>query len=210
MLPVLNSESCEFKNCNGLQPQDFPGFLRTIAPSIEDADLVNHQGCAGGNIMDQELPTTPKSFEILRSAVDRVGTKSVAKDLRLSPSLIYKWCEAYGEDDSSGSENPLDRILSLVRATGDRGPIEWLCQNLNGYFVSNPEPEKPCNSPQSVMVATQNLLKEFTDVLGAVSQSLQNDNVIDQMEAKKIRCEWEELKALAEAFVRSCERGRFS
>jgi hypothetical protein len=159
--------------------------------------------------MEQELPTTAKSYEVLRVAVDRVGTKSVAKDLRLSPSLIYKWCEAYGDDDSSGSENPLDRILALVRATGDRGPVDWLCQNLNGYFVTNAESQST-NSPETVMVATQNLLKEFTDMLGAVSNSLQNDNAIDTLEAKKIRCEWEELKALAESFVRSCERGKFS
>ena len=152
----------------------------------------------------------PYSYEVLKTAVDRVGAKSVAKDLRLSPSLIYKWCESYGEDDSSGSENPLDRILALVKATKDRGPVDWLCQNLDGYFVENPDPAEGANkSSELVMVATQQLLKEFTDMLSVVAQSLQNDNAIDRAEAKKIRREWEELKGLAESFVRGCELGTF-
>ena len=148
-----------------------------------------------------------KSHEVLKEAVNKVGAKSVAKDLRLSPSLVYKWCEPATGEDASGSENPLDRVLALVKATKDPGPIRWLCQNVDGYFVENHKDKRICS--ENALLATQRLLRQFTDVLQAVSAGLSDDNSIDEREASKIRREWEELKGLAEAFVMACEGGSF-
>ena len=148
-----------------------------------------------------------KSHEILKEAINRVGAKSVAKDLRLSPSLIYKWCEPITGDEASGSENPLDRVLSLIKATKDPAPVHWLCQHLGGFYV--PNPPSPETAKETILVATQKLLQEFTDVLQAVSSGLSNDNSIDEAEAARIREEWEVLKRHAEAFVVGCEKGAF-
>ena len=149
----------------------------------------------------------PKSHEILKDTINKVGAKSVAKDLRLSPSLIYKWCEPCSGDEASGSENPLDRVLALVKATKDPAPVNWLCQHLGGFYVPNTPDQKACREP--ILVATQRLLQEFTDVLQAVSLSLSNDSRIDEQEAVHIRQEWEILKSHAEAFVLGCEQGAF-
>ena len=34
-----------------------------------------------------------KSHEVLKRAVDKVGTKRAAADIDVSTSLVYKWCE---------------------------------------------------------------------------------------------------------------------
>ena len=57
------------------------------------------------------------SYEIIKNAVNKIGVKTVAAELGVSPSLVYKWCEE-SEDTlsgskNSGSANPLDRICKI-------------------------------------------------------------------------------------------------
>ena len=146
-----------------------------------------------------------ESYEVLRDAIQSVGVKTVAHETRLSTSLIYKWCQSKDDPDSSGADNPLDRIGKLVQVTGDTGPIHWLCQQANGFFVENPVKGETDNTP--ALMAAQKLVKEFSELLTVVSQSFENDNSIDAQEAEKIRAEWEQLKTVAEQFVVACENG---
>jgi len=149
-----------------------------------------------------------ESHEIIKNTVSKAGVKSVASDMNLSPSLIYKWCEAKGED-RSGADNPLDRLLALCQVTGKSDPIVWLCEQVNGFFVENANPEM-VGEEMRVLEMTQRILREFTDMLDMVSQSMQNDNGIDKLEARDIRAEWEDLKRVAEQFVLGCEMGAFA
>jgi hypothetical protein len=144
------------------------------------------------------------SFEVLRKTISPTGAKSVASEMNLSTSIVYKWC-AKRTESNSGAENPLDRIVKICKATGEHHPIAWLCQQFGGFFVKNPPQAKLQNTP--VLRVTQVILKEFSEVLDAVSLGLDNDGQIDIEEAKRIRCEWETLKAATEGFVVSCEHG---
>lgn len=144
-----------------------------------------------------------ESYQVLRDALQERGVKAVAAELKLSPSLVYKWCQPKTED--SGADNPLDRVAELVRLTGKTAPIHWLCQAHNGFFVENPVKTGDHNAP--VIMATQQLLREFSELLEAVSTSFANDSAIDPAEAQRIRTEWEQLKTLAEQFVVACEAG---
>jgi len=148
------------------------------------------------------------SHEVLRKSVSTAGVKSVAADMNLSPSLIYKWCEAKGEE-CSGADNPMDRLLALCQVTGNHGPIVWLCEQVNGFFVENTAPDME-GDEMRVLAMTQKILREFTDMLDMVSQSMSNDNGIDKREARDIRAEWEDLKRVAEQFVLGCEMGAFA
>ncbi|MEW6282834.1 MAG: phage regulatory CII family protein, partial [Candidatus Eremiobacterota bacterium] len=130
------------------------------------------------------------------------GVKAVASELKLSPSLVYKWCQPKEE---AGADNPLDRLHAVVKVTGDTGPIHWLCQAANGFFVENPVQARSGGQP--LLQATQKLLAEFSDLLRAVSEVYGDDNAVDSKEAERIRGEWEQLKTLAEHFVVACERG---
>lgn len=148
-----------------------------------------------------------RSDEVLREVIHNHGVKAVAADMRLSTSLLYKWCQPKEDPDASGADNPLDRLQRLVEITSDTRPVHWLCQACKGFFVENPSAGR--NEETAVLEATQKLLAEFSEMLGAVSSGYQDDRSIDQQEAQKIRKEWEDLKTLAEQFVTACERGVF-
>jgi hypothetical protein len=148
-----------------------------------------------------------ESYEVLRDAVGGVGVKSVAVDMGLSSAMVYRWCEDSKPDDASGAKNPLDRLSMIYELTQDSRPIEWLCQQANGFFVQNPVAQSTFSSP--VFEATQRMLKEFSDVLQGVNSSMKDDGKIDGDEAAKLRSEWEDLKSIAESFIIACERGKY-
>ncbi len=153
-----------------------------------------------------------KSHEVMKRAVDRVGVKSAASAMRLSRSLLYKWCEARPDSDRperSGAANPLDRVAALIRITGEPAIAGWICEQADGFFVENPTPPKPEQISGEILDNTQGLLKEFSDVLDEVSRALRDGQGINLEEAGRIRREWEQLKTRAEGFVRGCERGHF-
>lgn len=148
-----------------------------------------------------------ESSEVLKNAIHECGVKFVASEMKISTSLVYKWCQQKDSESGSGVENPLDRLGRIVEITGDKGPVHWLCRSAGGFFVENPIERDNSNTP--VLEATQSLLSEFSELLGAVSASYNSDGVIDDDEAKRIRNEWEDLKTLAEKFVVACERGMY-
>lgn len=148
------------------------------------------------------------SYEVLKKSVSDQGVKSVASDLGLSTSLIYKWCQPNDTEDASGTGNPLDRLVKLYDLTGDTGPIEWLCQRADGYFVPNGPVQNIDAIPMLHM--TRRVVREFSELLDVLTESIENDGIIDLKEAEKIRIEWEKLKSSAESFVASCEQGRYS
>jgi len=149
-----------------------------------------------------------RSHEVLRDAAEVVGVKALAGELRLSPALIYKWCqEADPEDgDASGTRNPLDRLREIVQLTGHTPVVNWLCHEADGFFVHNPEAE--CQDiDKDLLQSTQKLVMAFSGLLNEVSKSVADDGAIDPQEADRIRMGWERLKTTAETFVVACERG---
>jgi len=148
-----------------------------------------------------------ESYNVLKKAITAVGVKSVAADMSLSTSLVYKWCESKEGEEAGGAANPLDRIDKIYQLTGDTSPISWLCQRAGGFFVENPPRKTAADGP--LLPVTQKILREFSELLEAVSNSLENDGHVDAKEAAKIRNEWEDLKSVAEGFVLACEKGRY-
>lgn len=148
-----------------------------------------------------------KSHEVLKKAINKKGVKSIASDMNLSSSLLYRWCSSNDSPDDWGAANPLDRVHRLVELTEDTGPVHWLCQASNGFFVENPIREGQQETP--FLQATQQVLGEFSEMLQAMSESYNDDSSIETKEAARIRAEWEELKTLAEQFVVACEEGTY-
>jgi hypothetical protein len=151
-----------------------------------------------------------RSHEVLKQAADRIGVKALAASLRLSTALVYKWCQNYDRDDpdTGGARNPLDRLADVVRETGDPGVVHWLCHEAGGFFVPNPVASVP-NINTELLVNTQRLVLEFSQLLAAVTRSIEDDGEIEPAEADRIRAAWERLKSTAEAFAVACERGHF-
>jgi len=147
-----------------------------------------------------------QSHELLHEVFSRTSVKQVSADLGLSLSMVYKWAEP-DDGTGSGAVNPLDRIETLVRSTGDERLVQWICERAGGFFIKNPKTNWP--HPHFLIPATNRIVQEFADLLAVVATAA-GDNHISKEESRKIRERWEELKSVTEGFVRCCEEGNFS
>jgi hypothetical protein len=154
-----------------------------------------------------------KSYEVIRDAVDELGVKAVAAALKVSPALVYKWCEPAAEQadpDASGAKNPLDRVREMYLLTKDIRLLRWLCNQADGFFISNPVPELRKSVDEAIFNETRRMVRDFSELLDVVTESVEGDSRIDNIEADVIRQKWEDLKACAERFVLGCEKGHYS
>ena len=153
-----------------------------------------------------------KSYEVIRQAVDEPGVKAVAGALKVSPALVYKWCEPPAEaddPDQSGAKNPLDRVREMYELTKDIRLVRWVCNQADGFFVSNPVPSLRKTLDEVIFSETRKMVRDFSELLDAVTESVENEPGIDPAEADVIRQKWEDLKACVERFVISCEKGHY-
>jgi hypothetical protein len=153
-----------------------------------------------------------KSYEVIRQAVDERGVKAVAAALKVSAALVYKWCEPPPEKedpDQSGAKNPLDRVREMYQITKDIRLIRWLCNDAGGFFVASPTPEVTKSLDEAIFGETRGMVREFSELLETVTQSMEDEPGIDMEEADEIRQKWEDLKACVEKFVLGCEKGYF-
>jgi len=151
-----------------------------------------------------------KSYEVIRESVQEPGVKSVAAAMKVSAALVYKWCEPTPEHDAgeqSGAKNPLDRVKDLYVLTKDIRLIRWLCNEAGGFYVSNPQPEVPRSAEHTIWTESRKMVRDFSELLETVTESVEDDDSVDRQEADEIRQRWEDLKMQVERFVIGCERG---
>ena len=152
-----------------------------------------------------------KSYEVIRQATEEPGVKAVAAALRVSAALVYKWCEppeSSDDPDASGAKNPLDRVRELYETTKDIGLIRYLCNEAGGFFIANPKLPPPGKSlDENIFAETRGMVREFSELLDTVTESLEKSPGIQPDEAVEIRQKWEDLKSCVERFVRGCEAG---
>ena len=153
-----------------------------------------------------------KSYDVIQKAVDEPGVKAVAAALKVSQALVYKWCEppADSEDpEQSGAKNPLDRVREMYALTKDIRLIRWLCNEAGGFYVANPVPELRRTLDETIFGETRGMVRDFSELLDAVTEAVDDDPGIDAEEADLIRQRWENLKSIAERFVIACEKGHY-
>jgi len=154
-----------------------------------------------------------KSYDVIRQAVDEPGVKAVAAALKVSPALVYKWCEPPADEedpDQSGAKNPLDRVREMYLLTKDIRLVRWLCNEAGGFYVSNPVPDIRKTLDEHIFTETRSMVREFSELLDTVTESVEDDPGIDPQEADEIRQRWEDLKACVEKFVIRCEKGHYA
>ena len=155
-----------------------------------------------------------KSYEVIRQATEEPGVKAVAAALHVSAALVYKWCEppeSSEDPDASGAKNPLDRVRELYHITKDIHLIRYLCHEAGGFFVSHPEvPARSKSLDEHIFTETRSMVREFSELLDTVTESLEKTPGIQIEEAGEIRQKWEDLKSCVERFVIACEMGHYS
>src|SRR5438270_7538835 len=153
-----------------------------------------------------------KSYEVIRQAVDEPGVKAVAAALKVSPALVYKWCEPPAEKEDpeqSGAKNPLDRVREMYQLTKDIRLIRWLCNDAGGFYVADPVPDPNRSIDETIFGETRGMVRDFSELLDEITESVEDDSQIDTEEADQIRQKWEDLKACVEKFVIACEKGHY-
>ena len=146
-----------------------------------------------------------QSHEVLKESVRHAGVKALSSHLNVSGSLLYKWCQPSDCPDASGSANPLDRILHFCEATDDTSSVEWLAEQCDGFFCRNPDVETD-TIPIGMASETRRVVREFSELLDAITDGLEDDERISRPETERIRKEWEDLKRAGEHFVSTCEQ----
>ena len=91
--------------------------------------------------------------------------------------------------------------------TKDIRLIRWLCNSAGGFFVSNPVPELRKSLDETIFGETRAMVRDFSELLDEITESIEDDARIDAGEADQIRQKWEDLKAVGERFVIGCEKG---
>lgn len=143
-----------------------------------------------------------KSHEVLRKSFKKVGAKRVAHELGLSSTLVHKWSRP-GQDGGSEELNPLDRIALMCVLTGDRAPVQWLCEQLDGFFVANPK-TKRIGDVESLL-AWCRAMRRLTDLQSALTEPLSGASM-SRAAVERLRELWETLKSEMEWYVKLSER----
>ena len=146
-----------------------------------------------------------KSYEVMKQACKRTGSKLVASRLRLSQSLLHKWSSPR-PDGRSAELNPLDRLVEVTECTGDTRPVEWVCARLGGCFTPNPPARR--SLPRDWLPLAGTVLAELGRLQAALGAMVTENNPTGPA-AAAVRSAWDRLKPDAERLVCGCERGQF-
>jgi len=138
------------------------------------------------------------SKEALKKSCEERGVKEIAESLKISSTAIYNQINDPDKNDI------LNKFVDFVNACGNDIPIKWVCEQLNGIYIKNPNVVAKHDSMTPPYVPEA--LREFSEVIRAISDAM-DDETITIEEAETIRKEWEELKVVLERFVLACELG---
>lgn len=158
---------------------------------------------------------TKESHLVIQDALLHVGKSStskkktklevhreIAKSLNISTAMLYKWREQ--PHKGSGHPNPLDRVATLISATGDERIVDWLAHKSGGHFIRD---EVHSASPE-LFRASNALIKDFSHLITELANAC-DDQQIFPAESVRLREKWNSLRKGAEGFIRACEKGTY-
>ncbi len=139
------------------------------------------------------------SKQIMKSACRKKGVRQVASIMEIAPTALYNQMNG-----NMGCQDIVQRFLDFCNATESSAPLEFVSEELNGYFVANPEVSTSKNGSSQKYVSVA--LQEFSHLIDEIGKAME-DGEISKSEAVRIRKEWEDLKRNLESFVLACEYG---
>jgi hypothetical protein len=125
------------------------------------------------------------AHQVLRQSLEPVGLKLAAHQLRLSGGLVERWCKP-----EACPVDPLNRVLEIVRMTGNLETVDWLCLKNGGFFAPHAE------EGESVAAGARRLAFEFSRLLSCLASS----NCSEEH-----RRAWQHFKSVGEGFVSGIE-----
>jgi hypothetical protein len=121
-------------------------------------------------------------------------TKEVARRVRRSSSLVYKWTQPAESPDDSGERNPAELLDEIMNEAERRGrdklalaPLYWL--NMEHGIVAIKMPA--LSGETQISASLISCIKEFAELAAATSDAIA-DNRISTNERRHIEAEGEE------------------
>ena len=134
--------------------------------------------------------------QLLNNAVGRK-----VKELKrgTGKSLSYHYQELRGS-----TKNILERVKVYLDAEDGDTLIQYLCSTQNGFFYR----DLPRISSTDFTIVPR-ILKEFSDYLTCLSESLLDGRITDH-EKYKLRKEWSEVSSIVQSLFAAIDRGEYS
>lgn len=144
----------------------------------------------------ENFPTFHAFHEVIHFVLRRAdNTKDIAVRLGKTPTAVDQW----GNDpDISKHPIPASKIIPFCLAANDMLPIKWLAEQTRGVYIQIPEVPKSMGAAGAEMAS---LAREFSDVLGAFTEVIEDGRVTAKEEAM-VRKELDELIRQAVRFRR--------
>ena len=83
-----------------------------------------------------------KSHEVLKGSMEHAGVKTIASDLGVSPSLLYKWCQPGGEPTDKGRPACLTGLPKSSRPRGMSKSFHGFAKKRTVFSAPTPKPTK--------------------------------------------------------------------
>ena len=175
----------------------------TLVAEVESGQSIEHDIAS----LDRDDRITPATLGLSiaegKAVLAAIQTQLVGAQAvlgKLSPLFLKGGWEAL---------DPLDRVAEMYQLTKDIRLVRWLCNQAGGFFVANPIANLRKSVEENIFTETRGMVREFSELLDAVTESVEDQPGIDPDEADEIRQRWEDLKACLEKFVVSCEKGHY-
>lgn len=128
------------------------------------------------------------------------GAVSLAPRMKLARSTLQNMADPRQPDIGW----PLKRVRQVIHLTGDKGPLQALCEEFGGMFV---QLERFEHLPEGrLMKAVGKLAREFGDVPRRLEEALKGDGRISKNELHQIEREIAELNAASAAVLAVARR----
>jgi hypothetical protein len=148
-----------------------------------------------------------ESWEALDMAIGK-RSKAIAKRLRCSQELVYRWQQPMNDFSQSGAYNPLDRIEAVVseaqiQGAGDDAllPLHYLARRFNQALIPIPDVKQVNDSTTKQMLEC---VHEFGELAAVAADALADGKITRRERSEVVREGWQAVEALA-AFLHAVE-----
>jgi hypothetical protein len=130
--------------------------------------------------------------------------KVIAEEIGMSENYLTRAAlpDSEESDTGTGCRFPLNKLISLIKATGDFGVLDWIERNLGRVGVVLPNHKH--KTVKDICRLTMKAVKEFGEFVGEIEKSL-SDQTLDQKEYERIQEEGYQAMQVISSLMSACK-----
>jgi len=139
---------------------------------------------------------------LMRTVVSEYGVKASHIDTGIATHLLYGWTSE--TNDGKYRKNPIDMVQALCESSGNEEIIHYLCNQFGGSFV---KASSEVTTESGLLKQANRVVRDLSKAMAEITESVDNDGIVTNDEAKMIRRAWNTAMCKGEGFVRGAEAG---